>query len=253
MDDHRSRCELEPVECEYYEVGCKVDLVRKDFESHMEDNRMVDIHLTLLSGAFKVKQKQLDECQRERDKYRRMLHETSLKFLETRKENKHKHDKPIKLREEETFQMNNYSLYKLTSKVWHSLSFYYLGNYKFCLAVYANGKGAGAGTHVSVELLQMKGEHDDKLRWNKRAQYQYPPYSISIQMIAQSEKAQVPEKEASFHICTTCIAQQPPPEDLRVFKNGNGNAVSEDKFIDHQSAEQVMVLNDTIELRITLH
>jgi len=43
MDNHRSRCELEPVECEFREAGCKVDLVRKDFESHMEDNRMVDI------------------------------------------------------------------------------------------------------------------------------------------------------------------------------------------------------------------
>jgi len=149
--------------------------------------------------------------------------------------------------DEVTFCMKDYSLYKHTGKVWHSPPFYYGDGYKLCLAVYANGKGAGAGTHVSVELLQMKGEHDDKLRWNKVSRFRCRHNElISIQMMAQSEKAQV----VSLLICTNCFARQPPPEDLRVFKNCYGHAVSEDKFIDHQSAEQVMVLNDTIELRV---
>ena len=121
-----------------------------------------------------------------------------------------------------------------------------------CLAVYANGKGSVAGTHMSVELLQMKGEHDDKQRWNKR-QWPLCAYdSISIQMVPQSEKAQAPEKLVSYHICTNCFARQPPPEDLRVFKNCSGHAVSDNTFIDHQSVEQVMVLNDTIVLRVYL-
>ena len=34
-----------------------------------------------------------------------------------------------------------------------------------CLAVYANGVGKGAGTHVSVSLLLLKGAHDDQLKW----------------------------------------------------------------------------------------
>jgi len=124
--------------------------------------------------------------------------------------------------------------------------FYYGDGYKLCLAVYANGKGAGAGTHVSVELLQMKGEHDDKLRWNSWgiAPLHYVN-RLSIQMMPQSKKAQAPEKEVSHHICTNCFTRQPPPEDLRVFKNCWGNAVSVYNFIDHQRAEQVMVLNDT--------
>jgi len=137
-------------------------------------------------------------------------------------------------------------------KVWHSPPFYYGDGYKLCLAVYANGKGAGARTHVSVELLQMKGEHDDKLRWNEGPQLHYPPYKISIRMMPQSEKAQAPEKVVSLYICANCFTRQPPPEDLRVFKNCYGQAVSDDKFIDHQRAEQVMVLNDTIALRVSL-
>ena len=114
--------------------------------------------------------------------------------------------------------------------------------------MYANGKGAGAGTHVSVELLQMKGEHDDKLRWVEEEFVHYGQ-NISIQMMVQSKKTRSPDKEISLdsHFCRNCFAERPPPEGLRVF-----NAVS-DKFIDHQSAEQVMVLNDTIALRVSLN
>ena len=235
MDNHRSRCELEPVECPFCEAGCKVNVVRKEFDSHMSRNQQN--HLLVLLGAFQ-------ETKRE-------LHITQSKLLQLEASQY----RQITLKQdgdEVTFYMYNYSLYKHTGKVWHSPPFYFGDGYKLCLAVYANGKGAGAGTHVSVELLQIKAEHDDKLRWNELPYVQCPCgfYRISIQMMEQSEKAQAPEKEVSFPICTNCFARQPPPEDLHVFKNCYGHAVSEDKFIDHQSAEQVMVLNDTIELRV---
>jgi len=37
--------------------------------------------------------------------------------------------------------------------------------------------------------------------------------------MAQSKKAQAPEKEISLncHFCTGCFTQQPPPEDLHAF------------------------------------
>ena len=144
-----------------------------------------------------------------------------------------------------TFHMYDYSLYKHTGKVWHSPPFYFEDGYKLCLAVYANGKGAGAGTHVSVELLQMKGEHDDKLRWGGGSM----PTYLSIRMLAQSDKAQ------KFfilegHICSDCLTQLPAHKNLRVFKSEGRTEVSESKFIDHQTAEQLMVLNDTIALNI---
>ena len=153
--------------------------------------------------------------------------------------------------------MNDYSLYKHTGKVWHSPPFYYKDGYKLCLAVYANGKGAGAGTHVSVELLQMKGEHDGKLRWDDHEGFAiiHNRQRISIQMMVQSKKTRATDKEFSLdsHFCYCCCVELPPPEDLRVFKSLGHNAVSADKFIDYQSAEQVMVLNDTIALRVSLH
>ena len=152
--------------------------------------------------------------------------------------------------DEVTVCMNDYSLYKHTGKVWHSPPFYYGDGYKLCLAVYANGKGAGAGTHVSVELLQMKGEHDDKLSWDKGSGcYKYQICQrISIQVMAQSRRVHAADKD--YHFCSACFTQLPPGEDLHVFKSLGRNAVSEDKFIDHQSVQKMMVLNDTIALRI---
>ena len=67
----------------------------------------------------------------------------------------------------------------------------------------------------------------------------------------QSKKAQAQEISLDCHICSNCFIRLPSHEDLHVFHSyGDGNAVSEDRFIDHQSSEQVMVFNDTISLRI---
>ncbi|XP_029141194.1 TNF receptor-associated factor 1-like [Protobothrops mucrosquamatus] len=37
--------------------------------------------------------------------------------------------------------------------------------YKLCLKLFLNGDGTGAGTHLSLFLVVMKGEHDFQLKW----------------------------------------------------------------------------------------
>jgi hypothetical protein len=64
-----------------------------------------------------------------------------------------------KIRDFIKVSMPKFSEYRRSGKVWHSTPFYYEG-YKMCLAVYANGVGEGAGTHVSVTLMLLKREHD---------------------------------------------------------------------------------------------
>ncbi len=52
----------------------------------------------------------------------------------------------------------------MTNAEWWSQPFYTsVGGYKLLLKVYANGNGSGAGTHLSLYVNLMKGEHDDKL------------------------------------------------------------------------------------------
>ena len=49
---------------------------------------------------------------------------------------------------------------------WHSPPFHTsLSGYKMCLGVYAKGKGAGKGTHISVYTYVMRGRFDSCLKW----------------------------------------------------------------------------------------
>jgi len=57
MNNHRSRCELEPVECPFREAGCKVNVVRKEFDSHMSRNQQN--HLVMLLRAFQETKREL--------------------------------------------------------------------------------------------------------------------------------------------------------------------------------------------------
>ena len=256
------------MECPFHEVGCNAQIVRREFDVHMSENQQN--HLLVLLGAFEEKkqelsesQRQLGACQRELNECQKELHKTKLKLqdLETMK------SVPKALKDtcdDVTFFMPYFSLHKQTGKVWYSPPFYFDEGYKLCLAVHANGKGAGAGTHVSVELLQMRGEHDHKLNWGEEGQYYHKIQSISIQMVVQCKEAQSEAKQFSLehHLCSECFSPLPPHEDLRVCQSWDNIPttdddvpimwdipINEDKFIDHKSVEQLMVLNDTIVLR----
>ena len=268
MANHLSRCELEPVECPFHEAGCTTRLVRREFDVHMSENQ--PHHLLVLLRAFQMKkqelsesQRQLGECQKQLGECQKELHKTKLELqdLEAIK------SVPKTLKDtcdHVTFFMPYFSMHKQNGKVWYSPPFYFDEGYKLCVAVYANGKGAGAGTHVSVELLQMRGEHDDKLNWGEEGQYYHKIQSISIEMVAQCKEAQSEKKQFSLehHLCSECFSPLPPHEDLRVCQSWDNIPttnddvpimwdipISKDKFIDHHSAEQLMALNDTILLR----
>ena len=76
--------------------------------------------------------------------------------------------------------MTEYSKHKRDDDTWFSPPFYTgPGGYKMCLNVDANGYGDGAGTHVSVFVSLMRGEHDDMLIWPFRG-------NITIQLMNQN-------------------------------------------------------------------
>ena len=65
-----------------------------------------------------------------------------------------------------TLSMHNFSEHKRVSDQWTSKPFYTgPDGYKLKLRVDANGDASGKGTHVSVGVYLMKGEHDDILTW----------------------------------------------------------------------------------------
>ena len=59
------------------------------------------------------------------------------------------------------------------------------------LRIDCNGIGRGAGTHVSVSVCLMKGEHDDKLKWPFQG-------DIKIQLLNQKRDQEHVQKTIEF-------------------------------------------------------
>ena len=70
------------------------------------------------------------------------------------------------------FNMTDFSKHKVIGDLWLSSPFYtHPQGYKFRVAVQANGRGDGAGTHVSVGANMMEGEHDDRVEFPFRGTF----------------------------------------------------------------------------------
>ena len=198
MDGHRSKCPMEPVECPFAEAGCEGGILRYQLQDHMTSSQqkhllmlMIDNHVTkkVLKAELKATRDELmvklDEAESDLLDTQAKLFGTEDKLSETEAKLIRTEDKlseaveRLSLLEEcislatklqnrgdsVTIVMPKFSEYRRSGKVWYSPPFYYREGYKMCLAVYANGVGKGAGTHVSLSLLLLKGKYDDQLKW----------------------------------------------------------------------------------------
>ena len=88
--------------------------------------------------------------------------------------------------------MTDFEGRKKDSEQWFSEPFYANPEgYKMCLRVDPNGSDDGRGTHVSVYVTLMQGEHDDRLKWPFRG-------DITIKLLNQETDAGHWEKTIPF-------------------------------------------------------
>ena len=207
MESHRSKCPMEPVECPFAEAGCKRVIHRCQLDDHMTSSQQK--HLLMLMMDNQVTKKALKATHDELLGVTVKLGETEGNLLNTQAK---LIDAGEKLSETEAkliedcislamklqnkgdsvkIVMPKFSEYRRSGKVWHSPPFYYREGYKMCLAVYANGVGEGAGTHVSLSLLLLKGKYDDQLKWPMKF-CNYKRHIIMIKI----------EGSASFAVCS---------------------------------------------------
>ena len=79
------------------------------------------------------------------------------------------------------FPFSNYEEMCEDSEQWFSRSFFTrAGGYRMCVEVAPQGNGEGKGTHISICIYMMKGEHDDILKWPFRGE-------VTIQLLNQLE------------------------------------------------------------------
>lgn len=64
------------------------------------------------------------------------------------------------------FTLDNFDHYKKNSLKWFSPAFYtHCLGYRMCIGVDAGGHSVGEGSHVSLLVYLLPGEHDDSLNW----------------------------------------------------------------------------------------
>ena len=130
-------------------------------------------------------------------------------------------------------RMINFSHYQQSGKVWYSPPFYCHPGYKMQLAVYANGTGAGAWTHVSIALLLMKGELDHQIPWPVTQEEFRVRYKVLVGM----------------YRCCLCLAF---PIHRVLEKEGVRELRRREEFVDQQTVSK-RLLNDSIVLKIEMY
>ena len=158
METHRSLCPQETVECPFAEAGCKEELKRCKLETHVTSNQQQ--HLLLVMKDYKETKRELREVKGTLTTAVRLLRQGTEADKETIDYIVARSSRLMKRSDSVEVLMRKFSEYRRSGKVWHSPPFYYREGYKMCLAVYANGVGKGAGTHASVMLILLKGEHE---------------------------------------------------------------------------------------------
>ena len=250
LSTHCSRCPLEPMECPFQEAGCEEALIRQDFDCHMK--LFQQQHLLMVMGAFKETKKRLQSLEAMKE-----VIAVDVEILHKRKSNCQvgislasirSQTKTCRLTAEFgdsiTYRMTNFSNYKESGNVWHSPPFYYDDGYKMCLEVHAGGVGSGAGTHVSLSLLLMKGEFDDQLEWPLES----CEYSLDITLLNQRSGWPYTVK---MELPCECHRDWPGINETVPAAMGSRLLQCIERLIDHQHIQNI-VFYDSVVVQISL-
>ena len=63
MDKHKEVCEFQLVKCPYYDLGCKIEILRKDYKAHLQEEGFN--HSIIFIEGQKKKNREIDELKHE--------------------------------------------------------------------------------------------------------------------------------------------------------------------------------------------
>ena len=193
---HQHFCEYETVPCKYADIGCEVKMIWKDMEEHQMNSQD---HLALAVKAVRSNKKTVATLENKVKELEKTLDEISTTVID-KQENTRAHLQSITLAQSKevnklrsaienlsdteteidldtsgyhlnqvspnVLKFTNFAERKSRNEITYSPPFYSSpGGYKMCLRVYANGRGDGKDTHISLYVCLMSGENDDHLVW----------------------------------------------------------------------------------------
>ena len=182
MAIHLSDCAEELVPCKYAAIGCEKVVKRKDLQTHLQDKK--DYHLERSFDMVMQLSMGMAELS---------LSVKALAAGGTKHDTSHL---PLPIcrwlqntptcypRPPWVIKMIAFQAKKVYRAQWYSDPVYsHFGGYKMCPQVYANGRGDGKGTHVSVFIFLMQGDNDDILKWPFKG-------TIKVSLLNQLEDGQ---------------------------------------------------------------
>ena len=212
---HTSNCPLQKTACPFNIIGCHTQLPRQEMPSHMKAE--MEQHLLMLHQMRPVQEPALPPVA---DNPQDLFNVPPVEFTVT-----------------------DFLQKKKANTIWYSPPFYtHPHGYKMCLQVYVNGRGDGKGTHLSVFVPLMKGEHDEHLEWPFEGE-------ISYQLLNWRENKQHYKETLHFNTKHIKHCARVTKEDIR---HGRGHS----QFISHSSLSYNSTSNteylqdDCLQLRV---
>jgi len=204
MDEHRSRCPLEMIDCEYHTMGCEVKTTREMQKEHNKEKMEYHLHLTKckldetrceLSKAVIELTKTKEELSDVKDQFAdRITLLEALQHSQSSSASNTISPKPETMSPYQwskqlystsqvsspgnqiipvTFKMTGLAKKLKTNRDWYSDPFYTdVMGYRIRLCIDVGGDGDCKGTHCSMFLRLMRGRYDDDLSWPLKTNFQ---------------------------------------------------------------------------------
>ena len=180
-------CPLQMIKCEFSYAGCEVECQRSCMQTHLTRNKTV--HLSLVSSSLVALRSKTEQLQSTVNEQQKQII-TLTASLARASSNMHRPIAPSFVPPLDML-MTGFEEHRKRDYDWLSPPFYsHNGGYKLCCNVVANGCGVHKGTHVSVYVYLMRGEHDDNLKWPFRG-------AVTIQLL--NRKNDEGHKEATIN------------------------------------------------------
>ena len=173
--DSSEGCPFEMIQCEYHSVGCKQGkLARKDLETH--NKQRIEEHLRMTKNELTNANNKLDDAMKQINSLLTLMKLQLCPSPIAANSRFVKLNTMAEIFESECpviIKVSDFNDKKESEIFWLSEPFYsHKNGYKICLFVDAAGSDDGKGTHTSVGLILMKGQHDNELPWPLKLKFQ---------------------------------------------------------------------------------
>uniref|UniRef100_A0A1X7T0P9 MATH domain-containing protein n=1 Tax=Amphimedon queenslandica TaxID=400682 RepID=A0A1X7T0P9_AMPQE len=184
FQSEKERIEVEKTGADKEEQQKEIDTIMAENEKLQTDLAIEREQLEKIAAEKEELQKYFDAYEKKMmEKFEKLQADLVNKKLETDENEQAVQIKKLKLtrvptlhddwRESHTLPvevlMTSFASHHKSNDHWYSPSFYsHQEGYKLCLRVRANGESEGSGTHLSIHVHLMRGDHDETLKWPVR-------------------------------------------------------------------------------------